>query len=423
MTPLHGHSLSHVDAAWLRMDRLENPMVITSALTLRGSVPFQTMLEIIESRFLTNERFKSCVVDAHLPLVAPRWERDPHFDVRSHVHHVRLPAPGGEAAFDELVGDLMSSRLDPAKPLWQTYIVDDAPGGTAMVSRIHHCLADGVALVRVLLGLADGPTAPPQEIGLARGGAALNLPALAQRAASYATTLGRLLLLPSDPKTALRGALAGRKQVTRGRAFELSALKATARQKSATVNDILTAILAGALHFYLEGRGASVSGLTLRALVPVFLRDKDNTGLGNHFGLVFADLPVSLRDPELRLAAAKRSLDQLKAQDDATVAFAVLDAVGIASQEIEHVWLDVFSRKASVLFSNVPGPSEPLQLAGYHMDDVTVWAPVGGYLGVGFTGVSYAGKVRISIHVDSGLGIDPSALAQALDVSAAQYLQ
>ena len=420
---LAGKPLSHVDSAWLRMERLENPMVITTALSMRGQVQFEDMLRVIEERFLKNERFLLRVVDSRLPLVPPHWERDAHFDLRSHVHHVRLPAPGGERAFDDFVGDLMSTRLDPDKPLWQTYIVDDAPHGTAMVSRIHHCLADGVALVRVLLGLADEHVAMPRtEVGQKRARGPLNLQALSRRASSYAATLGRLLLLPSDPHTLLRGALGGRKRATRAQPIPLAALKAAAKKHGATLNDLLATVVTATLHDYLESEGVCTTGLTLRALQPVFLPDTDDTGLGNHFGLVFADLPVGVRDPTERMVEVKRKLDQLKAQDDATVAFAVLDAVGVASHDLEHLWLEIFSRKATVLLSNVPGPSEPIRLAGHIVEDVTVWAPGGGYLGVGFSAVSYAGNVRVSLHVDSKLNLDPNALARAFDTQVALHL-
>jgi diacylglycerol O-acyltransferase len=406
------------------MESLENPMVITSAITLSGQVPFEQLLRVIEARFLANERFRMRIVDSRVPLAAPRWEQVPHFDVRAHVHHVRLPAPGDEASFDELISDLMSTRLDPERPLWQTYVVDDVPGGrTAIISRIHHCLADGVALVRVLLDFADETCAtPPPSVGLKRPHRELDLRALSQRAAAYAGTLGRLLLLPSDPKSPLRGPLGGRKRATRCAPLPLAQLKAAAKRRGATLNDLLSAMVAGALHRFLAEAGLDPSGMIVRALVPVFLQDTDHTGLGNHFGLVFAELPVGITDPEERLRATKRGLDKLKAQDDATVAFAVLDAVGVGSRELEHVWLEVFSRKSSLLLTNVPGPSETLRVAGHSVEDVTVWAPVSGYLGVAFSSISYAGQVRVSIHTDAELAVDPRALSRAFSAEAACYL-
>ncbi|HVZ34331.1 MAG TPA: wax ester/triacylglycerol synthase domain-containing protein [Polyangiaceae bacterium] len=415
--------LSHVDAAWLRMDSPVNPMVITTALTLEGQVPFEAIARVTEERFLAHERFHLRVVDAQRPLLAPRWEPDPQFDLRSHLHHLRVPAPGDEAAFAAVVSDLMSTRLDPTRPLWQTYVFDDAPGGTAIVSRFHHCLADGMALMRVLLGVCDGAGDEPlTEPGLRRPPTELNVRALAAKTASYATTCGRLLLLPSDPPTILRGALGPRKRAARAEALPLPTLKAKAKQLGGSLHDLLATLVTGALHRYLREQGVRTEGLTLRALVPMFLRDRDDTGLGNHFGLVFLDLPVGLSDRAQRFQTVKEHMDRLKAQDDAVVAFAVLDAVGIASSELEHIALEVFSRKASLLLSDVPGIEAPMRIAGYPLNDVSVWAPVSGYLGVGITAVSYAERLRLSVYSDARLLADPRELAYALDAEAACYL-
>jgi len=414
--------LSHVDAAWLRMDTPVNPMVITSAVTLGGQVPFEDVRRLVEERFLRHERFQLRVVDPKLPFVSPHWERDPHFDVRSHVHHVRLPQPASQVEMDAFVSDLMSARLDPARPLWQVYVVDDAPSGTAIVSRLHHCLADGISLMRVLVGLFDELGADTAQVGLPPKPTELNLKAMSARAASYAATLGRLLLLPSDPATPLRGTLGTRKRAIRADPLPFGRLRAAAKARGGTVNDVLAAIVTGAIHTHFEACGIATRGLSVRALVPVFLRDREESGLGNHFGLVFLDLPIGLTEREARFRAAKYSMDKIKADDDASVAFAVLDALGVASNELEHIWLEVFTRKASLLTSNVPGPSALRHMCGHPIDDITVWAPVSGYMGVGVTAVSYADTLRVSLHADAGLGLDVDALGRAFSAEAAHFL-
>jgi diacylglycerol O-acyltransferase / wax synthase len=425
MTALAHSPLSHVDAAWLRMDSPTNRMVISSALSLEGRLSYDEVLTLVEQRLLAkHERFRLRVVESRIPLAAPHWEPDPHFDVRCHVHHVRLPEPGGDRELTDLVSDLMSARLDPTRPLWQLFVVDDALGGTALVSRLHHCLADGVALMRVLLGLCDEPTnrSEPPRVGQLRVSPKDDVKSLSGRAASYAATMGRLLLLPSDPHTPLRGRLSVRKRALRVPQLPCAALKAAARTRGGTLNDLLGACVAGALRTGLERAGQDLCGLTVRALVPVFLRDRDDTGLGNHFGLVFLPLPVGLDDAEARFTAVKRSMDAIKGDDDATVAFAVLDAMGVASEELEHIGLEVFSRKASLLTSNVPGPSEERHLCGHRLTDISVWAPVSGSMGMGITAVSYAGQLRVTLHVDASLPVDAELLARALAEEAARFL-
>ena len=409
--------VSHIDAAWLRMDSPQNPMVITSALLFDGPVPFEAIRRAVEDRFLPNIRFRQRVIDSRLPLVSPRWELDPDFDIRAHLHHVRLPAPGGESAFEDFVSELMSTRLDSSRPLWQTYVIDDAPGGTAVVSRIHHCIGDGVSLVKILVSFCDdvGTRKAPQKVGVKRARRPQRPADLAKRAASQAATIGRLLLLPVDPPTPLRGPLGTTKRVARARPYSLEAIKTAAHRSDAKVNDLLTAAVAGMLRDYLGRQGVQLDGLQLRTLVPVFLSDDSPGGLGNHFGLVFLDLPLFMADAEERVREIKHRMDRLKSQDDATIAFAVLDLLGIASHDLEHIYLEVFSRKASLLTSNVPGPQEGACLAGVPLREMAVWAPVTGYLGTGVTFMSYNGEVFMTVHADAKLVSDPRQLVEGFE--------
>jgi len=409
-------SLSHVDAAWLRMDSPVNAMVITSALLFEGAVPFAAIEALIAERLLPHLRFRQRVVDLGLPLLAPCWELDPAFDLRAHLHHVRVPAPADKAAFADLLSDLMSLRLDHDHPLWQAYIVDDAPGGTALVVRLHHCIGDGVALVRLLLSLCDGShPVLPHEVGLRPPPKTHGAVELAKRAASQAATLGRLLLLPADAATPLKGPLGTRKLVAWSEPMPLEGVKAAAQRFGATVNDVLSAALTGALREYLVRRDCMHDGLQVRSMVPVFLRDEETEGLGNHFGLVFLDYPVGLADGAARVREIKRSMDALKCADDATVAFGVLDAIGIASAELEHIALEIFTRKATLLTTNVPGPPEPVTLAGSKVHELLVWAPVSGYIGLGVTLISYAGHVRMGVNADARLVESPSEIVEAFE--------
>jgi diacylglycerol O-acyltransferase / wax synthase len=180
--------VSVVDAAWLRMDRETNPMVITAALFLEGKLSMEGALQLVTERLLKFDRFRQRVQDPGLPLVEARWEDDPLFDLRSHVHRVALPAPGDRAALAEVVSDLVSSPLDHHRPLWQLHVVEgvtleDGRIGTALVTSIHHAVADGIALVHVLLALTDeGADLPIAEVGLPDASVPKSLAELARRA-------------------------------------------------------------------------------------------------------------------------------------------------------------------------------------------------------------------------------------------------
>ncbi len=406
--------MSAVDGAWLRMDSPTNPMMITSVLVLDATVPHARIETLVHERLLCHDRFRQRVVSSSLPFVGMHWEIDPGFDLRTHLHHVALPAPGDEGALEDLVSDLSSTPLDHAHPLWQIHHVEGLAAGSVLVARLHHCIGDGVALVELLLSLTDeGAGQAPETVGL--------LPAkptsvfeLAKQVQQQALTLGRLVLLPSDPPSALKGALGVPKRVAWSKSFGVASLKAGAQKHDAKLNDLLLSSVTGAIREYLLTRGDLPK--SLRAMVPVYIRGKAESGeLGNHFGLVFASLPIQETDPAARMVAIKREMDQIKQQPDALVALSVLGAMGMASEEIERVGIDIFTRKASVLVTNVPGPPISLHLASATLQRMLVSAPQSGHIGMGISLLSYAGELRMTVAADAGLVPDPETLVAAFE--------
>ena len=167
---MNAQRMSNADAAWLHMDRSTNLMVVNSLLWFEEPVDVDRVREILRSRLVEPfPRFRQLVAEPRLGVGVPSWEEDANFDLDRHVHHVAVPAPGDKRALEELVSDLIVSPLDRAKPLWDMYLADGFGGGMAMISRIHHCIADGIALSRVLLSLTDrhpdAGIAPPARAG------------------------------------------------------------------------------------------------------------------------------------------------------------------------------------------------------------------------------------------------------------------
>lgn len=412
--------VSVVDAAWLRMDRETNPMVITAALFLEGALSLEAALRLVTERLLKFERFRQRVSDPGIPLVHARWEEDPFFDLRSHVHRVALPAPGDRAALAEVVSDLVSSPLDHQRPLWQLHVIEgvaleDGRLGTVLVTRIHHAVADGIALVHVLLALTDeGADLPIADVGLADAAPPKSLGELTRRAVVELKTLLRLLVLPSDPKTPLRGQLGLRKQVAWSDAVPLEQVKGIARATGMKVNDVLVAAVTGAVRAHLVTRDGLPGSREIRAMVPVYVRGAEDA-LGNHFGLVYLDLPIDVADPLDRVHAVKARMDTIKGSPEAQVAVGVLGAIGAGSSAVEGLAVNLFTSKASVLVTNVPGPPVPVHLAGHALDTALVWAPVSGAIGLGFSLLSYAGKVRLGVASDARIVSDPGPIAHAFE--------
>ena len=159
--------LSSVDTAWLRMEHPTNLMMITGVMVFRAPMDFERLKTTLEHRLLRFDRFRQRVVRPRLPIGWPYWQDDPQFDLNQHVHRVSLGASGDLAALEELVNELMSTPLDFSRPLWELHLVEGyADGraigdGCALIVRLHHCTADGIALVRVLLSLTDTDPAAP----------------------------------------------------------------------------------------------------------------------------------------------------------------------------------------------------------------------------------------------------------------------
>lgn len=440
--------MSRVDTAWLRMERPTNPMMITGVLMLAEPMQLAQLKKVIQQRFLSYARFRQKPVDG---AAGAQWVEDEHFDLDWHVRLSGLPGRPGRAsekrALERFVSQLASSPLDPGKPLWQFHLVERYQGGAAVVARIHHCYADGIALVQVLLSLTDtsresssasrldkswlkheaepvarrvGAMARYMKLGgqaLGQGMAMMQDPSLAallaKEGGGIARELVHALALPDDPPSLLRGQLGVSKRVAWAEPLDLDEVKAVCRACDCTVNDLLMAAAAGALRGYMRERGETLEGMSLRATVPVNLRPLEHAKkLGNHFGLVFLDLPVGEDNPLRRLQRVTECMNQLKQSRQAIVAYGLLAALGIAPQPVQQLALELFSRKASAVATNVPGPQQPVYLAGCAVREIMFWVPQTGSIGLGLSILSYRGKVHFGLIADARLIPDPDAVAR-----------
>ena len=434
--------MSRVDTAWLRMERPTNPMMITGVLMFAEPMSLKALKQAIKQRFLAYSRFRQKSVDT--PSGA-YWQDDEHFDLDWHVRESALPGKGDKKSLERFVSQLASSPLDTSKPLWQFHLVERYDGGSAVVARIHHSYADGIALVQVLLSLTDTSRHPVKGSELAKawlkqdganvarrvgavdrymklggkvieqGMAMYRDPSLAGVIAKEGGEIARELLyalsLPDDPPSMLRGRLGVSKRVAWAEPLDLEEVKAVGRACDCTVNDVLMAAAAGALRDYMLERGESVDGMTLRATVPVNLRPLEHAKkLGNHFGLVFLDLPVGESNPIRRLEHVAECMNQLKNSRQAIVAFGLLAALGMAPTPLQELALEMFSRKATAVATNVPGPQQPLYMAGCTLREMMFWVPQTGSIGIGISILSYNGHVHFGLIADAKLIPDPDAV-------------
>ena len=447
--------MSNADTAWLHMDRPTNLMVINSVLLFDEPADWERVKALTQRRLVDRyPRFRQRVIESRLPLRVPKWEDDPDFALEHHMHHRALPQPGDRAALQELVSDLMTMPLDRNRPLWHFYLIDGFGSGSALISRMHHCIADGIALARVMLSLTDSepeagiepPEAAPRRsnsagplaaaIGAARqlafgagraGAAALRqgaqIATSPPHAASLAgaigrdgATLARLLLTPSDAATAIKGDPGISRRVAWTSPLSLEQIKHVAHSHHATVNDVLLAAVSGALRHYLQDRNSPVA--EIQAMVPFNLRPLDEPlprELGNKFGLVFLPLPVGTSGGYRRLMEVHRRMQEIKDGRDGAVSYGLLSLTGMTPEPLERRIVDLFSSKGTAVMTNVPGPREPVYLAGTPVRTVLVWAPTSGHIGMSVSIFSYRGEVTVGVMVDAALIPDPDQIVAQLE--------
>jgi diacylglycerol O-acyltransferase / wax synthase len=425
--------MTPVDSAWSRMDGPVNLAEVTGVFLTGGPVDFEQAKEELRGRLRRFDRFHQRVVEAALPIGPSRWEDIPGFDAGEHVHRIVLPAPQDESALVELVSALASTPLDRSRPLWQIHVVESVGQGSALVFRFHHCMADGTASIALCnelfppapAGLAStsGPSPsskPPRPLDTPEEewSGVLRYPArlvgATVRLASGFATLTSELLKPSDPPSPLKGELGAQQRVAWSDPVSLEDLKVIGRSCEATVNDVLVAAMTGALRDYLAGRGHDVERGTLRAVVPVNLRPREHgLELGNDFGLVILDLAIDTAGSLPRLGATRTRMGVLKRSREASAMRTLFKIFGVVPKALQDAVVDLFSSRASLVLSNVVGPTRRLAVAGVPIERMVFCAPhPGRSLGMGVGIVSYAGSASLAVLVDARLVPDPETVTR-----------
>ena len=447
--------MTGVDLAWLRMDSPANLMMIVGVWIFDRPIERAALVERLRERLLRHDRFRQKVV---ADSTGHWWVDDDGFSLDNHVTVRRLPSRGTEIQLRRLVGKLAGEPLNPDHPLWHFDLVDNFDGTSALIVRIHHCIADGIALVGVTLSIADDP---PSGTGAAHdadgetehgrssrhredrvsgtdaifapltqaatrvaeaAGAALAASvavagdesaraALLRAGTRAATDALKIALMGDDSPTSLKGVPRGRKAVAWNDPLPLDEVKAVCRVLGVSVNDVLLSCVAGALQRYLEAVGDDTRGKEIRAMVPVNLRPPEATPtLGNRFGLVPLVLPVGISNPVERLYEVRRRMDELKGGYQGPLAFALVSAVGHAPRAVQKLLLDYLAHKGTAVMTNVPGPTRALRFLGRSISQAMFWVPQSGTIGLGVSIFSYDGGVQFGIIADTALCPDPQRI-------------
>jgi diacylglycerol O-acyltransferase len=431
--------MSPLDAAFLRLEDRNTSLHIASVAVFDGPPPsYAEMHAAFQSKLHLVPRYRQRVREVPLRLGRPVWVDDPHFSLRYHLRHTALPRPGTREQLRDLVGRLMSQQLDRGKPLWETWIVEGLEGDRwAVVSKVHHCMVDGIAgtdLMGLVLDLsADAPlpqTVPPPlrpEPSRARVllSAATSLPhspltvartlaravtSPAPTARSAATTAHGALSFARLAWPATRSSLVG--PLTPHRVWgytsaTLDDVRIVRKGLGGTVNDVvLTAITRGFRELLLS-RGEQPGEHVVRTLVPVSVRHQDARGLlDNRVSAMIAELPVEVPDPAARLAVVRLALGELKRSGEPEFGQLVTSAATLVPPPLLSLGLTgvfrVPHRHLVTVATNVPGPQVPLYACGRRLREYYPYVPIADRVRIGVAITSYDGVLGFGVTADEG---------------------
>jgi diacylglycerol O-acyltransferase / wax synthase len=447
--------LSALDSSFLHLERDAAHMHVAACAIFEGAPPsYAELVQVIESRLHLVPRYRQRLAFVPLSQGRPVWVDDPYFNLAFHVRHTALPPPGAEEQLMRMTGRVFSQALDRSRPLWEIWLVEGLSGGRfALLSKTHHALVDGISGVDIMTVLFDTspdpmPVAPPDQQWEPQplpSGAQLLADALLERA----TVPGEMI---RGARAAVRGprAVAGRFTRSLGALGELALtglrpapaspfnvhigphrrftwvrgdlgqFKAVKNALGGTVNDVVLAVVAGALGRYLRLHGEDTDGLELRAMIPVSVRAEVERGaLGNRVAAMWAPLPVGVLDPEDRLHAVSDAMRQLKQSGQAVGAQVLTELAGFAPPTIisQAARLQARQRLFNLVVTNIPGPQFPLYLLGRELESIFPMVPLAKNTALGIAILSYNGQLNFGLSGDYDALADIGVLAEELRTS------
>lgn len=441
--------LTALDASFLYLEDHTTPMHVGSvAVFQRPGLDYETVLGLIERRLASTPRYRQRVLPVPGRLARPIWVDDASFDITYHVRRSALPRPGADEQLHELVARLMSRQLDHTRPLWELYLVEGLSADrVAIISKAHQALVDGVRAMDIAQVLLDGPPtddgnelwAPrpqPSSAGLLAEAAAdtvqrpgeivENLRATASDVTAVASKVTRVLrgfastvhaAAVSTPNRPLNGPTSPQRRfaVARARLHELRKVRS---QHETTLNDVVLAVVTGAIRNWLLSRGELVSSTsTVRAMVPLSVHSGADDGAGAVAGHL-VDLPVGEANPAVRLHHISHAMRSHVDSVQSVAADALVKLSGFAPPTLHALGARVangFSdRLFNVLVTNVPGPQAPRSVGRARMAEMFPVVPLAKNQSLAIGVTSYDGGVFFGLNADRNAMSDVEVVATML---------
>ncbi|MCV7091210.1 WS/DGAT/MGAT family O-acyltransferase [Mycobacterium interjectum] len=450
--------LTALDATFLEVEDADPhvSLAVGGVSVMEGPAPdFDEFVAAFADRAPTIPRCRQILRTHPLDLAAPEWVDDPHFDITRHLHRLALPHPGGDAELFETIATVMERRLDRERPLWECYLIEGLSGDRwAVLTKIHHCIADGIATTQLLARFSDdaddrggtfatdirgarepdrsGPPSLPKLslnplswIGdLGRG--ALAAAATAEHAAVGAAEL-TASMFSLAPESSLSGPVTTMRRFSAAR-VRLADLQRVARAFDVTLNDVALAAITDSYRKMLLERGERPGRNSLRTLVPVSVRPTNHFGMtDNQVSAMLPLLPVDEADPVEQLRLVHGRLTRAKASGQSEGGSALVSAAKNIPFALTAWGIRLLARlpqRAVVaLATNVPGPRKQQSLMGRKVLEILPVPPIALQLRTGIAMLSYADAFIFGITADYDAAPDIEALADGIENAVAALVK
>jgi WS/DGAT/MGAT family acyltransferase len=451
--------LSSIDASFLTNETSVSHMHVGAVLVFEGPPPsYDDLVDHVRSRLHLVPRFRQKLAFPPMELGRPFWIDDPSFNLEYHVRHSALPAPGTEDQLRKMAARVFSQQLDRTKPLWELWLVQGLKKNRfALISKTHHAVVDGVSGVDIATVLFDVSAVPepiesdhewlPQPEPSTADLAARGVESIATTPLRFARRLADAVEHPGPAVNQATESVQALSEVAWSfanpapevplnveigshRRFEwvragLGDLKQIKSVLGGTVNDVVLAVVSGALRRWLRARGVRTEGLELRGLVPVSIRAEDEHGhLGNRIAAVRGPLPVYVEDPVRRLATVRESMQDVKSSKQALGAEVISRFNDFAPPTLlaQASRINFSTRLFNLIVTNVPGPQMPLYVLGRELQDVfpVAFLPENHALAIAI--MSYNGKVGFGLLADYDAMDDVELIADGIQEAIAELL-
>ena len=449
--------MSPMDASFLHIEDSTHPMHIGGVSIFEGPAPpFERLEDMVSRKLALVPRYRQKVRFVPLGLGRPVWVEDPHFNLAYHLRHTALPAPGDEDKLRRTAARIFAQHLDRNKPLWEIWMIEGlSQSRWALLSKVHHCMVDGVSATDLMTVMFDDSPAPApasdwepapeptdaelllrtlthrtfnpsEQLRSVRAAVRAPRASLAQMADVIRGMTSSVRMLRPLGSSSLTGPV-GPNRIWSTAHVRLSDVKSVRATLGGTVNDVVLSIVSGGLRDLLEARGERVDGRAIRALVPVSVRRPGERGTYNNrvSGMV-AELPVGIVDPAARLEAVRRQMDGLKQSKQAVAGDVLTSLSGFAPPMLLALGARLAARSPSLGVqtgvTNVPGPQHPLRTLDRRLLESFPFVPLIGNVRISIAIFSYDGGLYFGVTADYDSSRDIDILTGGVERAMAALL-